>query len=153
MKHENLTGSGMQWQRFRTVLSFGEFSVKWTLWDAVPRQIDVNIPVFFSGASAGIFRWLFESNKIFPQTDGNYPTLYFCSLNVSHKLTGIIQHFTLFTEFFPQTNMIFPTNRHKFSIENMPDWEKTSWPYMPGNPRSSAEKRHYSCLVKPNFIF
>ena len=63
--------------------------------------------------------------EFFPQTDGNYPTLYFvhrifpsnwrelsniilCSPNFSHKLTGIIQHHTLFTEFFPPNRHDFP---------------------------------------------
>ena len=109
-----------------TVWSFGEFSVKWTLWDAVPRQIDVNNPVFFFRACAGIFRWSFLSNEPFPQTDGNYPTLYsvhrifptnwrelsnaiLCSPNFSHKLPGIIQRFSLFTECFPQTAGNYPT--------------------------------------------
>ena len=109
------------------------------LWDAVPRPIDVNNPIILSGVWAGIFQWSFQSNKFFPQTDRNYPTLYFCLLNFSHKLTGIIQHYILFTEFFPQTDgnyptlyfvhqifshkrtwffpqtdMIFPTNQHEF---------------------------------------
>ena len=79
------------------------------LWDAVPRPIDVNNPIILSGVWAGIFQWSFQSNKFFPQTDRNYPTLYFCLLNFSHKLTGIIQHYILFTEFFPQTDGNYPT--------------------------------------------
>ena len=41
--------------------------------DAVPRQIDVNNPVFSFGACVGIFRWSFPSNEFFPQTNVNFP--------------------------------------------------------------------------------
>ena len=124
-----------------TVLSFGKFSVKETLWDAIPWLIDVNNPVIFSGVSAGIFRSprIFPTNRrelsstvllfneFFSQTDRNYPTLFsvhrifptnrrelsntiLCSPNFPHKPIW----------FFPQTDVIFPTNPR---------------PFMPGNHR------------------
>ena len=72
------------------------------LWEAVPRQIDVNNPVFFSGACVGIFHWSFLSDKFFPQTDMIFPTNR--------------QDFSIKpTWFFPQTDMIFLTNWHDFA--------------------------------------
>ena len=138
----------------------------------VPHQIDVNNPVILS-VWAGIFQWSFQSNKFFPQTDGNFPTLYFCSPNFYHKLMGIIQHYTLVTKFFPQTDgnyptlyfvhWIFPTNRHDFSHKptwfspqtNMnfskkcSRWESNLQPISPANSSlSSQPPRHVSKLSK-----
>ena len=98
--------------------------------------------------------------EFFPQTDGNYPALYFCSTNFSHKLTGIIQHYSLFTEFFPQTDgnyptlysvhQIFPTNRYDFS--HKPTWFFPQT-HDPSCQETTANKAiQFKGLVKPNFI-
>ena len=80
----------------------------------------------FSHKLTGIIQRYSLFTEFFPQTAGNYPTLFFvhrmfptncrelsnaffCSPNVSHKLTGIIQSYSLFTKFFPQTAGNYPT--------------------------------------------
>ena len=67
--------------------------------------VDVNIPVFYFGACAGIFRWSFLTNDIFPKTDMNFPTN-------RHDFSHILTWF--------------------FEEEKNPPWELNLWPSVLG---------------------
>ena len=62
----------------------------------------------------GIIQHCTFVHLIFPTNWQELSNTILCSPNFSHKPKGIIQHY-LFTEIFPQTDMIFSTNQRDFS--------------------------------------
>ena len=81
---------------------------------------EVFSPTNFSHKLTGIIQHCTFVHQIFTTNWWELSNTIRWSPNFSHKLTGIIQHYTLFTEFFPQTDMIFPTNQHDFP--HKPTW-------------------------------
>ena len=57
----------------------------------------------------GYFPVKFSVQRTFPTNWRKLSNTILCSPNFSHKLTGIIQRYSLFTEFFPQTAGNYPT--------------------------------------------